>query len=202
MLEISKQQIATLPTAVFPGRSILIENAADARSALAYLRRQKILGFDTETRPSFKKGANHSVALLQLSTQDECFLLRINKLGLTDQMIALFEDEAVMKVGLSIKDDIHSMSKVHEIHPANVVELQTFVKSYDIADNSLQKVYAIIFNERISKGQRLTNWEADHLTEAQQAYASLDAYACLRIYNHLISGGFDATQSPYVAVDN
>ena len=197
MLGISKEAIAELPQAAFEGRIIMINSPLDCRKAIKYLMTQPVIGFDTETRPSFHKGNPHKVALLQLSTADQCFLIRLNRTGLTPEIKELMESDKVLKVGLSIKDDIHSLSALEPINPGNIVELQTFVKDYEIADNSLQKVYAIIFNERISKGQRLTNWEAETLTEAQQAYAALDAYACLKIYNHLTNGDFNPADSPY-----
>lgn len=197
MLGISKEAIAELPQAMFGGRIIVINSPLDCRKAIRYLLTQPIVGFDTETRPSFHKGTPHKVALLQLSTADECFLIRLNHTGLTPEIKEFMESDKVLKVGLSIKDDLHSLSALGTFKPDNVLELQTYVKAYDIADNSLQKVYAIIFNERISKGQRLTNWEAENLTEAQQGYAALDAYACHRIYTHLRSGGFDPDKSPY-----
>lgn len=201
MLGISKEAIAEMPQAMFDGRIIVINSPLDCRKAIKYLLNQPIIGFDTETRPSFHKGNPHKVALLQLSTADECFLIRLNRTGLTPEIKELMECESVLKVGLSIKDDLNSLSALQELNPANVLELQTYVKAYDIADNSLQKVYAIIFNQRISKGQRLTNWEADVLTDAQQGYAALDAYACYRIYTHLRSGGFDPEASPFKIVD-
>lgn len=197
MLGISKEAISELPQALFGGRIIVINSPLDCRKAIKYLLTQPIVGFDTETRPSFHKGNPHKVALLQLSTAGECFLIRLNRTGLTDEIKELMESEDVLKVGLSIKDDLHSLSALGQFKPRNVLELQTYVKAYDIADNSLQKVYAVIFNERISKGQRLTNWEAENLTEAQQGYAALDAYACYRIYTHLRSGGFNPADSPY-----
>lgn len=197
MLGISKESIGQLPQATFNGRIVVVNSPLDCRKVIKYLLTQSIIGFDTETRPSFHKGTSHKVALLQLSTADECFLIRLNRTGLIPEIKELMESETVMKVGLSIKDDLHSLSALDTIIPANVLELQSYVKKFNIADNSLQKVYAIIFNERISKGQRLTNWEAETLTEAQQGYAALDAYACLRIYTHLSSGCFDPATSPY-----
>lgn len=197
MLEIKKEQLAGMPTAVYDGRVIVVDNASDCRSAISYLLKQPVVGFDTETRPSFKKGHPHSVALLQLSTLEECFLIRLNRIGLTDDIVRLFECADIVKVGLSVRDDISSMMKLKSFEPRNVVELQTYVKQFDIADNSLQKVYGIIFGSRISKGQRLSNWEAENLSESQQAYAALDAYACIKIYRHLMSGCFDPESSPY-----
>lgn len=198
MLGITKEEISMLPQANFGGHIIVINSPLDCRKALKYLSQQPILGFDTETRPSFHKGRPHKVSLLQLSTAEECFLIRLNHTGLTTELVDLFQNPDVLKVGLSITDDIRSLSALGDFKPVNFLELQTYVKAFEIADNALQKVYAIVFNERISKGQRLTNWEAEVLTEQQMGYAALDAYACLRIYNHLREGNFDPSTSPYV----
>lgn len=189
-----------MPHVTFPGRIIVVDTAADANAAVRYLMKQSILGFDTETRPSYRKGCMHKVALVQISTREECFLFRINKSGMCDSLRQLLECETVMKVGLSLKDDFNGLAKFGEFHPGGFVELQSYVKNFEIADNSLQKIYGIIFGEYISKGQRLTNWEADTLTEHQQQYASIDAWACLRIYDHLEAGCFDPARSPYVLV--
>lgn len=202
MLSISKEQLAAMPAVDFPGRSIIVDTPAKARDAIAYLMRQPIVGFDTETRPSFRKGQNHQVALLQLATPDECFLIRLNIVGMTDPIRRFLESPDILKVGLSTKDDFHALRRLHEIEPQGFIELQSFVKKFDIADNSLQRIYGIIFGSRISKAQRLTNWEADELTPAQQRYASIDAWACLRLYSHLSSGAFDKTSSPYLLPDN
>ncbi|MDE6351802.1 MAG: 3'-5' exonuclease domain-containing protein 2 [Muribaculaceae bacterium] len=199
MLSITKEQITQLPVRSYSGRAILINTMSDARAAMTYLNKQSIVGFDTETRPSFKKGQVHKVALLQLSTPDECFLFRLNHLGLFEELRKFLCNESIVKVGLSIKDDFHALNRLEPIEPAGFIELQSHVKNFEIADNSLQKIFAIIFNERISKTQRLTNWEADVLTEAQQAYAALDAWACLKIYNYLNEGLFDPKTCPYIA---
>lgn len=198
MLGITKEQLSELPTAIYTGHPIVINYPNEAKKALNYLATREVLGFDTETRPAFRKGAVHKVALLQVATEEECFLFRLNQLGFTPEMIRLFEDEKIKKVGLSIKDDINNLSKLHNFEPSNIIELQSYVKQFDIADNALQKVYAVIFGERISKSQRLSNWEAETLSEAQQAYAALDAYACLKIYKYLEGGNFDASQCCYI----
>lgn len=201
MIGISKEQLADLPQAIYPGRAIVINNLLDCRKAVRFLMTQPLLGFDTETRPSFRKGHTNRVSLLQVATERECFLFRLNKIGFPDELKELFTSPKVKKIGLSIKDDMHQLSSFAEFEPENIVELQSFVKEYMISDNSLQKVYAIIFGQRISKGQRLTNWQADTLTEAQQEYASLDALACLQIYNYLNSGKFHPEESPYQLPD-
>lgn len=198
-ITITKDEIAMLDTECFPGKIHVINSLSQAKTAITYLRKHKYLGFDTETRPSFKKGALHPMALMQISTHDECFLFRINKIGVPDMLKELLEDENITKIGLSIKDDFGVLRRsTDNTCPDGFVELQTMVKTYGISDSSLQKVYAIIFEKRISKGQRLSNWEATELTPAQQEYAAIDAWACLKIYDYLIEGKFKPQSSKYL----
>lgn len=197
-ISIPKNIISDFPAAEFKGEIKVIDNAADARAAVRYLSRQPIVGFDSETRPSFRRGSNHKVALIQISTHDICFLFRINKMGFVEPLRRFLELDTVVKIGLSVKDDFHGLHKINEFNPAGFVELQDYVKEFGIADASLQRIYAILFGERISKGQRLTNWEVAELTVAQQHYAALDAWSCIRIYEYLKEGCFDPEQSPYI----
>ncbi|MBD5255937.1 MAG: 3'-5' exonuclease domain-containing protein 2 [Barnesiella sp.] len=197
-ISIPKNIIGELPAAEFKGRIQVIDNAADARAAVRYLSRQPIVGFDSETRPSFRRGNTHNVALVQLSTHDICFLFRINKIGFVEPLRNFLQLDSVVKIGLSIKDDFHGLHKLGEFEPGGFVELQDYVREFGIADASLQRIYAILFGERISKGQRLTNWEAAELTAAQQHYAALDAWSCIRIYEYLKGGCFDPASSPYI----
>ena len=198
MISISKEQVSSLPVMEYDGRTIVINNPKDADKAIKSLLSQPIVGFDTETRPSFKKGQSHKVCLMQIATNAECFLFRLNKTGFTESIRKFLECENVVKVGLSLNDDLRALHKLDNFTPGSFIDLQSFVKKYDISDNSLQKIYAILFDKRISKGQRLTNWEADTLTPPQQAYASLDAKACLDIYNLLTTEGFNSESSPYM----
>ncbi|MDE6854797.1 MAG: 3'-5' exonuclease domain-containing protein 2 [Muribaculaceae bacterium] len=181
----------------YPAEITLVDSAAVAHSALRVLAREKAVGFDTETRPSFRKGQIHKVALMQISTADRCFLFRLNKIGICAELKEFLENPDILKIGLSVHDDFNVLRRSGEINPKGFVELQSMVHRYDITDISLQKIYAIIFGERISKSQRLTNWEAAELSPAQQAYAALDAWACLKIYNYLNDGQFDPVSSPY-----
>lgn len=198
-ISIPKQLLPTLPQARFAGRITVIDSVDQARQALRALRRAGIVGFDTETRPSFRRGNPHKVALMQLSTDDRCFLFRLNKMGLSRALCNFLQDPSIMKVGLSVHDDFNVMRRsVFELSPQGFVELQTYVKSFHISDISLQKIYAILFGEYMPKSQRLTNWEADELTQNQQAYAAMDAWACLRIYKYLKSGNFVPAESPYL----
>ena len=174
-----------MPTASFTGRIITIDSLNEAERAAKALSTEKILGIDTETRPSFRKGVHHDVSLLQISTADTCFLFRLCRTGLTDGLVALLENNDIKKVGLSLHDDFHVLSKRRSFTPGSFVELQKYVSDFGIEEMSLQKIFAIIFGERISKSQQLTTWEADVLTDKQKLYAATDAWACLNIYNYL-----------------
>lgn len=182
---ITKDEIATMPLEEFAGRIIVIQNEKDTEKAVAYLSTFPIVGFDTETRPSFRKGQTHKVALMQISADEECFLFRLNYIGIPPCLQQFLADETVRKIGLSLKDDFGALRKRIEIEPAGFLDLQTYVGQFGIEDASLQKIYAILFGKKISKGQRLTNWEADILSDAQKKYASLDAWACLKIFKIL-----------------
>lgn len=182
---ISKEEIATLPFATFPGRIIVVQSEMESKKATSYLGKFSIIGFDTETRPAFKKGVHRKIALMQLATEDTCFLFRLNIIDIPEDLRKILVNPDIRKIGLSLKDDFSAIRKRIQLEPQNFVELQSFVKKFGIEDNGLQRIYAIMFGEKISKGQRLSNWEADVLTEAQQKYAALDAWACLQIYNKL-----------------
>jgi ribonuclease D len=182
---ITKEEIATYPVEAFVGQIIEIRSTNECESAICYLSSYRLLGFDTETRPTFKKGSVNGAALIQLSTEDVCYLFRLNIIGLQPSLIQLLSNPNIFKVGLSLRDDFHSMGRLLRFTPQGFIDLQTIVKSYDIDDLSLQKIYALIFQKKISKTQRLTNWEADFLSESQKRYAALDAWACLKIYEKL-----------------
>lgn len=175
-----------MPRAVFGGRIFVITTADEAEKAVRYLLSQKILGVDTETKPSFKKGKTYEVALLQVSTHDTCFLFRLNLIGMTPAIIRLLEDVSVPKIGLSLHDDIMSLHKRADFVPGNFIDLQKRVCELGVEDLSLQKLYANFFHEKISKNVRLSNWEADVLSESQKLYAATDAWACINIYEELL----------------
>ncbi len=200
VVSISKTELAQLPAEEYHNGLVLIDSEHNIEDAANMLRNADIIGFDTETKPSFKRGQHHQVSLLQLSTRTECYLIRLNKVGMPDSIKDILEDENKLKIGLSIHDDFLNLRRICNIEPKGFVELQEFVKKFNIADNSLSRIYAILFNKRISKGQRLTNWEADELTTFQQEYAALDALACINIYEHLINGNFKDTESEFYRI--
>ena len=182
----NKAEIATLPIVQFPGRIFVIYTEADARKAVDYLNRHEIVGVDTETRPCFRKGQVHKVALLQISTEDTCFLFRLNKIGMPS-FLQDFLTNDILKIGLSLRDDFKMLRRRKNMHAeeGNWIELQDYVGRFGIEDRSLQKIYANLFGQKISKNQRLSNWEAETLTESQIKYAATDAWACVEIYKCL-----------------
>lgn len=197
-LSISKEALGNLPAAKFHGTRItLIDSEEQIDAAVDELSKADIIGFDTETKPSFKRGQSNVVSLLQLSTREHAFLFRLNRIGFGERLRTLLEDGNKLKVGLSIHDDFHHLARLNKFEPKGFIDLQQYVKSYMIADNSLTRIYAILFGKRISKSQRLTNWEAEQLTPAQQTYASLDALACIDIYDYLEAGKFNPEKSSY-----
>jgi len=181
-----KKLIPSLPVVSFQGRIITILTAGETEKAVRYLLSRPILGIDTETRPSFKRGFQYKVALLQVSTIDTCFLFRLNHTGLTPPLVRLLEDTSVPKIGLSLNDDINSLHRIGRFRPGHFIDLQNEVKQLGVEDMSLQKLYANFFGEKISKRQQLSNWEMDILTDKQKLYAATDAWACIMIYNELI----------------
>lgn len=182
---ITKDEISALETEEYLGRIIVIDTERDCEKAIYYLSMFDEVGFDTETRPCFEKGKRYRVSLMQIATEDVCFLFRLSKINIPHSLEDFLMDEKVLKIGLSLHDDFGAIRKRTDIKPANFLELQGYVKQFGICEAGLQRIYAILFNKKISKKQRLSNWNAEELNEQQQKYAALDAWACLRIYDRL-----------------
>lgn len=182
---ISKDELAELPLQQFEGEILLIDSEADYHAAVDYLSKQELLGFDTETKPSFKKGCVNQVALLQLATNEKAFLFRLNQYGLRNGIKSILQNPNIKKIGVAIRDDIKTLQRLSHFKPGGFVELQEHVKDFGIQNFSLKKLTAIVLGFRISKSQRLSNWEAPELTEAQQNYAATDAWVSYLIYQSL-----------------
>jgi len=183
---ISPEELLNLPLTSFEKEIYVIENKDQIEYAFNYLRQQTIIGFDTETKPSFKKGQKNEVALLQLASSDKAFLFRLNKIKLDGNIRKILSDSTIVKVGVAIKDDLNGLKKKSTFEPQSFVELQEMVKKYGIQSFSLQKLSAIVLGVRISKSKRLSNWEAESLNEAQLKYAATDAWVALEVYKKLL----------------
>lgn len=191
MLSITKDQINILPKASFMGQIAVVDSLSQVEAAIADLGQYDLIGMDTESKPIITKYERQTIALIQLSSEMRCYLFRINKIGIPPRLQDLLERADILKVGLDLCGDRRQLRRyAPELQPRGFVDLQRLTPAYGIQDLGLQKIYAILFGEKISKRAQLTNWEADELSPAQQSYAALDAYACLRIYRLLESKPF------------
>ena len=182
----SKDLIQWLPLAAFGGEVIVVDTPEKVEEAVAYLSKQPAVGVDTESRPSFTRGVHYPTALLQIATEERCYLFRLTHVGMPQALADLFANPKITKVGLAFKDDIAGLRRRRDFKPANCIDLQTIVPKYGILDMGLQKIFAICFGRKISKAQQLTNWENSHLTPDQARYASTDAWATLLIYKDIM----------------
>ena len=185
---VTPQDIEKLEYASFPGKIYVIDSVgAEFNRAIAYLRSQKVIGFDTETRPTFTPAQpRYGVALLQLSGPDKAFLFRINKMGMHRRLCNLLASPKIIKIGAAIHDDIRGLQRHRDFVPGGFVDLQKIVWEWGIRDKSVKKMAAIIMGIRISKTQQLSNWEADSLSEGQCKYAATDAWVCREMYLRLM----------------
>jgi len=183
--EIDKDAINKLEIRQFEGEVVVVDDMKSYRAAMKELKHYNVLGIDTETKPSFKKGESHDIALIQISNHEISWLFRINKIGIPKELKALLEDEDVLKVGAGLHDDINRLHKMIDFYPAGFLDLQKYVEAFMIESKSLKKLVAIVLGYKISKSQQMSNWEAEELTEAQQRYGATDAWVCLEIYDRL-----------------
>ncbi len=194
----NKEAIHELPQVLFTGRIIVITSEKKAEKAVDFLLKQSILGVDTETRPVFRKGQSYKVSLLQVATHDTCFLFRLNILGITPSIKRLLENTETKMIGLSWHDDLLALHKRSDFKKGNFIDLQDIVGDLGIKDLSLQKLYANLFRQKISKRQRLTNWNNETLSEKQKQYAATDAWACIQLYEEImrlkVSGDYQLVQ--------
>jgi ribonuclease D len=182
---ITVEELAECELSWFKGEIVLVEDITTFREVFPRLLGSKLLGFDTETKPSFKKGSKNSVSLVQLSNDHLACLFRINKIGFPQELIDLLSDPSVIKAGVAVHDDIRYLKGVKKFNPDGFIDLQNFVRDFGIQSSGLKKLSAIVLGFRISKRQQVTDWEAEQLTEAQLIYAATDAWVCHQIYNKL-----------------
>lgn len=184
--KISNEQTALLPAVEFRGEIRIVEHERDIAAACKTLAEQPVIGFDTETRPSFRPGVTFRVSLLQLSTPTVCYLFRLNKIPLAKPILQLLEDRRILKIGADVAGDLHSLRQIRHFRDGGFVDLQGIAPEWGIGEKSLRKLSAIVLGRRVSKAQRLSNWEAATLTDKQQLYAATDAWVCTRIYEQLL----------------
>ena len=183
--EITKEEVADLELIQYEGPIKLIDTEEDFLKEIPHINEQSVLGFDTETRPSFKKGVVYPTALIQISTLDQAWLLRVNRMGYPPELLDLLNREEILKVGLGLNDDLRRLKADFQFEPGGFLDLQQYVGAFRIEEKGLKKLSGIVLGRRISKSQQVSNWDSDLLTEAQLRYAATDAWICLKIYNRL-----------------
>ncbi len=184
---ITHEEVNSLPLKAFEGKIVLIEDPAKLDKAIQEVSKHRLVGFDTETRPSFKKGQHYKVSLLQLALDKKVFLIRLNHTGITDELIALFENESVIKTGVGLRDDLVALQKLRKFHPKGFEDLAVISKKSGLLVESVKKLTALLLGFRISKSAQTSNWEAASLSEKQLEYAATDAWVCLEIHKKLVS---------------
>ncbi len=188
--DITKEQVNSLPLNEYQGEIRVVETWTELIGALRELKKYPFLGFDTETKPAFRKGVYHPVSLLQLAVEDMVYLVRLNKTGFPEPLKELFATKDFPKVGISVRDDLADLRKLSNFKPHGIVELNTVAKELGVVREGARNLTATFLGFRISKSQQTTNWERDSLTPKQQRYAATDAWVCHQIYQKLIKQGF------------
>lgn len=186
---IDSDAVSNLPLRAFEGEILVVDSEHSMRAAEDILRGQHLLGFDTETRPAFRKGQYYDLALMQISTDSIALLFRLQLQPLSAAIVDMLQDESVKKIGAAIRDDIKAVQKMAPFKAAGFVDLQNIVGAWGIEEKSVRKMAAIVLGCKVSKAQRLSNWEAVKLLPAQQQYAATDAWVCREIFLKLTQNG-------------
>lgn len=182
---VTDDELRKLQLLQFEGRVFLVDTIQKLKQAIGEIGRPSLLGFDTETKPSFKKGRRYKVSLLQLADSNRAWLFRLNMTGLPPELTDILADKDIVKTGVAIHDDIKALRSLTQFEPGGFIDLQNVVVTHGIKQLGLKRLSAIVLGYSISKSQQVSNWEAPALTEAQQLYAATDAWVCRRIYQEI-----------------
>jgi len=188
--KITKEEIVNLPEFRFEGKIHVISELDEVSDALRVLSREPVLGFDTETKPAFKKGQYFPTALIQMATETEAFLFRINFLGADQRIYRLLENPSIIKIGVALRDDLLDLDRLKKFNPQGFIDLNELVKSLEFENMGARNLTAMILGKRINKSQQTSNWENEELTKAQISYAATDAWVCREIYKALEYKGY------------
>jgi ribonuclease D len=183
--EISKEEVAALELIQYEGPIHLIDSREAFDEAINDIEKEPLLGFDTETRPSFKKGKVYPTSLIQICSMEQAWIIRVSRISYPAALLELLSRESPMKIGLGLQDDLRRLRADFQFEPRGFLDLQHYVEAFRIDEKGLKKISGIVLNRRISKSQQVSNWDADVLSEAQLRYAATDAWICLKIYNSL-----------------
>lgn len=188
--EVTKEEINELPLIRYEGEVKVVNTEEELTAALKDLYRQPVIGFDTESRPSFRKGEYYPISLVQIATPGLVYLIRTNKTGFTSGLRTLFENPNIIKAGISILDDLRELQKFGHFNPAGVVDLNQVAQAAGVKNIGVRSLSAIMLGVRISKSQQTSNWERDSLSKSQIYYAATDAWICMQLYEKLERWGY------------
>lgn len=187
---ISSEEINEMDLQRYEGKIHILTEASQIARAMKKISAERAVGFDTESKPAFRKGEVNDVSLIQIATQKEVFLIRVNLTGLTPELLSFLENEKLLKIGVALRDDIKDLRRLHDFNPAGFIELNKMVTEIGIESNGLRKLTAIILGFRISKSAQISNWESEKLSDKQLSYAATDAWVCIEMYNELGKKGY------------
>lgn len=187
---ISSEEINEMDLQRYEGKIHILTDASQIARAMKKISAERAVGFDTESKPAFRKGEVNDVSLIQIATQKEVFLIRVNLTGLTPELVSFLENEKLLKIGVALRDDIKDLRRLHDFNPAGFIELNKMVTEIGIESNGLRKLTAIILGFRISKSAQISNWESEKLSDKQLSYAATDAWVCIEMYNELVKKGY------------
>jgi ribonuclease D len=185
-VNITHEEITNLPLAAYAGEITIISEVSKLDGIFSTINKHKVVGFDTETKPVFVRGQSNKVGLMQIATDENVFLIRLNKTGLAQPIIDFLENENILKAGVALRDDIKSLQKLKHYNPAGFVELAEMGKQAGLEVESVKKLAGLLLGFRISKSAQTSNWEAQELNEKQISYAATDAWVCLEVYKKLV----------------
>ncbi len=179
---ITKEQLLSLPSGAYKGKTVIVNTSQQLEKAVAEIYRFETVGFDTEAKPTFKKGEYNHVAMIQIATPELVYLFRVNHTGMKTPLVKLLSDPQIKKVGISVQDDFRSLQRLRNFEPKGFIDLNTIAKDIGLSNSGAKNLAGIFLGMRISKKQQLSNWEEFRLTEKQILYAATDAWICLEIY--------------------
>ncbi len=188
--KITKQEINELPLFKYEGKTVIAANEQQINKAIFEIEKHNMVGFDTETKPTFIKGQFRHVALIQIATPDAVYLLRIHKAGVSKSLANFLSNEQILKIGIALDDDVIELNKRKKFKPGGFIDLNKIAPTLGIENIGARNLSALLLNSRISKNQQVSNWENDILTDSQIKYAATDAWICLEIYNKLYQWGY------------
>ncbi|MEQ8471919.1 MAG: 3'-5' exonuclease [Marinoscillum sp.] len=188
--QIDKEDVKTLPLLRFGGKIHLIDDEEKLKDLISALGNEAYLGFDTETKPTFNKGEYNQTSLVQLSTMDDAYIIRVKDLGINNVLKNLLEDRDVLKIGISIRDDLKELKKMCAFRAGGFIDLNDIAADLGITQIGMRSLAGIFLKSRVSKSQQTSNWESRELSSGQLSYAATDAWICFKIYHMLLKKGY------------